>query len=77
MENTFKMKSLSLLLKINIWTAFFVLLAGIVIIAGCSSPQGGDTKDEQVIEQPTNGGKTEGQEQQPENNGQGNQEQEQ
>ena len=53
MENTFKMKSLSLLLKINIWTAFFVLLAGIVIIAGCSSPQGGDTKDEQVIEKPT------------------------
>lgn len=54
MENTFKMKSLSLLLKINIWTAFFVLLAGIVIIAGCSLPQGGDTKDEQVIEKPTN-----------------------
>ena len=51
--NTFKMKSLSLLLKINIWTAFFVLLAGIVIIAGSSSPQGGDTKDEQVIEKPT------------------------
>ena len=61
-----------MLQKINILTAFFVLLAGIVIIAGCSSPQGGDTKDEQVIEQPTNGGKTEEQEQQPGNSESGN-----
>jgi|GEM_PF-6140466 len=48
------------------------LTASTMLFTGCEQPTGGDTVDEQVIEQPTN----EGQEQQPDNNGQGNQEQE-